>query len=275
MTTVMIIIFGIVSMFVLITLITGMALHDIRSVRTVRAAKLHPYAKKWRNRPTIWVPRNGISSDQNLHDIRKNGYRKIKFISGEEKSGHGLILRVPPHSALPHGSLKEAVMQLNSSADLPSVELLVMISQPASSVGELFSHYRVMLSAPIAAMRNGFGIGTTSSPFPTLCSSSHSHESVVVSTAKRAFHVVNLILFSYAIYTALMMARPELLLLYLGAFSLWAAWSVIRYPYAPLRLKAIYLLLFPASIAYFVYRLVTAPLRSLRLQPRLQNAIIR
>lgn len=256
-------------------LVVGMTRKDIRQSRMEHEVKIHPHAKKWRKRPMVHVLIDSGSDYTWLRHTRKTDYRKVTAISEKIEVKDGLLLKLPAHSSLPHGSLKQAIMQFNSHPSLGSIELLPTIARPALSTGELFDHYYILLSAPLADMRNGLGLRVASSPFPTLINHASNQKSFIPRIAVQIFHVVNLTLFTHAIYSAVIVTRPELLLLYSGLFGLWALWSIMRYPAMSLRLKILYVLLLPTSLVYFVYRLITTPLRSMGIQARPQNAIIK
>lgn len=259
----------------LTTVLAGMTVHDVRSIKTRREIKRRPYARKWRGRPTVSVLIDGEPADECLKSIRKSNYRKLKIATDGSDATGEFILKVPSQAVLPRGAVKEAVLHSNGSPTLQSIELLPAIQRMPMTTRELFGHYYVMLYAPLASMHTGLNLTRIDSPYPLLVRRSASPRSRPLTALLLMFHVLNLMVFIYATYIVVSSLQPELLLIYLVGFTLWGVWSITRYPYASSNLKIIFLLLFPVSFIYFIYRLITAPLRFINLRPLPRNAIIK
>ena len=232
----------------LIAVVVGVTLHDIRVIRAQRAYKLHPYARKWRARPTIVV----TDSDQSA-SLRRH-YRNVQTTA---MANDGPTLRIPRAAQLPSGSLHSAV-RFHAVYPKRPVPLFPVIAPPAT-IRQLFWSTYLLLAAPFATMRAGLGV-QAHRDFPALqyASATGRHSFTVATwTAKCVYSAF----FGYALFLGVVLGQSVLLLAYLAVFGTWSLWAIGRYPSLRFTQKMAFAGLLPATLIYFVWRLATAPLR--------------
>lgn len=256
--------FIIVGAIVLLYVVIGITLDDIKSIRRQRDMTRHPNARRWRHRPVVTILANDGGASV-LVAVRRE-YRKVA-IRNESHGAEGLVLTLPATTTLPPSSFRSTVQRFNAEPSLRTVDIMPAFDRIPSSVFALMMMHHAMLAAPLAAARSGYGVPSR----PGLLIRMINTDAPAVSpriTAHTIFsilaHTIHLIGFAVALYAACVLLRPELLVIYLGGFIMWAILAIGRYPSASFSTKLFAVALLPVSGVYFAYRLTSAPFRSLR-----------
>jgi hypothetical protein len=246
-------------MVVVVVLTTGIALHSIRAIRMQHAFAKHPHARRWRSKPLITVTTEDGEPTRHIVALRPQ-YRKL--VSNRENTDTDFLLWLPARTVLNPHDLPSSVRQFSYDPTLYSTPLLPVISTP-QSLSEFLHAYSLIIGAPLAQARAGLFVDPVRS-FPYIVNQSVSappYRTQLYAIYGWLFGVIALLVFLFAFHMAIVMNRPELLLAYLCGFSLWCAWAIGRYPYLALHTKILFILLFPTSLGYFLYRLFVAPVR--------------
>lgn len=238
------------SIIIFFAVFISIALHDFRIIRVERTYQRHPYARKWLQRPMMTV-----TGTTDIAYLRRE-YRHLKATSSTDQT---VTLHIPHQLHLQRHSLKHA-MRFHAEYHTKSIPLLPVITIP-STLHQLFRSTYLLLVAPFALMRAGLGIVQPHSDFPYITRRSnhswHSIFAVIVWTIS----LMNMAGFCYAVYLALSLQQSELLVCYLAAFWLWSVWAIGRYPSLRFRQRLFFVGLLPATVIYFLWRLVAAPVR--------------
>lgn len=253
---------------VTVYIVIGLTRSDLAEIRTKRLIKKHPNARKLRARPVVHVVINGHATEECLQSIRKNRYKKLVMTTEDSLPANSFVLSVDGSTRLEPNSILDAVQQITSDPRRKVVSIAPLITFTHSTL-YLFRTYALLVRLPFNAASSGFNVGSRGS----LTRGKNQHQ--VFNTVKQLFKLANLMVFIYASYAAANLNQPELILIYISAFSFWLIWSIMRYPYLSLLHKVWFLLLAPVSYVYFIYLTISAPFASSDLQPTRQNAIIK
>lgn len=248
----------------LVAAIIGLAINDIRTFRMQKAINKHPGARKWRQRPVVLLDRNTV----HLKEIRKS-YRKITTI--DTSSDTYLTLNIGDDILLTQSAIINAVQRFNHDESLSVVALLPIIQKPQTS-RQLLHAYKIIACTPFRILRSELGVA---SDFTLLRPNPPSHYSFVYTISSHVIKLFNFTTLLYALYAALILIQPELLLTYAVALSFWLIWTICRYPHLSLDQKIFYLLLSPASFGFFTFTALTAPFKIGARQVRIQNAMMK
>lgn len=257
------IICGLVATIWLAFVVTGITYDDLRHIRLERALRHHPFARRWRQRPTVSVVlREGGGSDAARRSLKNGSYRKYMVVQNRNEPHDAITLFLDADTTLPKTAIIDAVHRFAHSPNLTSVEIPPVIPLPAT-VRQLFRHYRLIALAPLASARTGLHIAIGDTPFPRLSRHAHTHGSV-----KYAYETFRLVVQACAIiallgclHAALVLYQSDFLLAYIGGFGLWLSWAIFRYPSLSLRARFFYFLAMPAALPYFTILTLSAPLR--------------
>lgn len=255
--------------------VIGITMNDIRTVRLQHALRQHPYARKWRQRPTVSVVHPETLTDSSKAAVKHSSYRKINM--DDTNLSSELLLRIPRSAVIEQTAIMNAVQRFNDRPSKQTVELLPLLDTFPKTTITLFTSHHAMLSAPFAAMRAGYDISPVLSTFPRLDrhqAIGFSATTIVYDISRRLLHGVHLTFLTYIAYLALAASQPALLVMYISSFLLWAIWSIGSYPHLSFMQKIGYFALLPVSGIYFVYRLATAPFRFMPRHARPRNAMI-
>jgi len=262
-----ILLFGLGTIVVLFVIV-GMALDDIQDVKTKRAFKKHPHARKWRNRPQVDVVMGDNVSDGLLRSIRGNSYKKLRIADGTSHSSN-LRLTTTDDAQLGHTTVQESVKRLNANTKAQTVSFVPVIKMPVTTT-KLFHTYTLLARLPFVSARSGFNIPSQFSVSKHDC---EAPQLFIVATMILKWS--NIALFMYGCYAAAVLNQPELILLYACILAFWLTWSILRYPYFSFAQKITLLILSPASFIYFVFLAIASPFSTFTQQANGQNAIIK
>lgn len=254
--------------------IIGITINDMRTVRLHNGLRRHPYARKWRNRPTISVLNPDALTEESRTAINRSSYRKI--IMDDTNLTGDLLLQAPQSAIIERSAIMHAVQYFNGQPTRKTVELLPLLNTFPNTTISLFRSHHTILSAPFAAMRAGYGISPVLSVFPRIdhCQIAKPLATITYDISRRVLQSIHITLLVYVFYLAIVISQPALLLAYISCFLLWAIWSIGRYPYLSFMQKIHYFTLLPVSGIYFVYRLATAPFRFAPRHAHPRNAMI-
>lgn len=261
------VLFGLGTIVVLFIII-GMALDDIQDVKTKRAFKEHPHARKWRNRPQVDIVVNDTVSDELLGSIRRSSYKKL-CIADATSDNSNLRLTMTGNVRLARSTVQESVRRLNTNPTTQAVGFTPVVKMPSTTM-ELFRTYALLAHLPFISARSGFNIP---SQFSLSKPGSEAPRAFAVSIAVLKWS--NVALFIYGCYAAALLSQPELVLLYMCSLAFWLTWSILRYPYFSFAKKVALLILSPAAFVYFILLAIASPFGPLTKQASRQNAIIK
>jgi len=240
----MIIFIGLIYLTIGIVVLVGITLHDIRETAWLRSYRRHPHAKRYRERPMIFIDSQKISSAQ-LMSLRKS-YRKLTLTTA---SKYIFILETPP--AFSKDALKNAIMRLNSQPSLGSYEISPALA-PAETLPQLFENYRHIANDLFRKSRSGLGIYTPTSV--SVIQKSHiqrtSRDKLYTLLATAAKLPLPLLLIWVA-YMGIVVGISEVLLATLQSFGLFMIAALWWHDQLTLRQKISYALLLPITIWYF------------------------
>ena len=244
-----------------IVAILALTLYDVRTIQLEKAVRQHPHARRWRNRPAISVVSSKTLSATAEQAIRHGTYRKVTFID----SGSELLLSMNGSEHLYKTALRHSVTRLQYNQKTRFVEIIPTLAFPETTQ-QFFEAYRAIALAPFIKLRAVLNIQPPRRRWPTL-----SHRQLTVTWREHyyalitwALLVTNALLFIYVGYIAIALGQPEYLLAYIIVFCLWLAWSIANHPHVSSWQKVAFLLLAPASLGYFLWRVFAAPLTSIR-----------
>lgn len=252
---------------VLIAVLLALTVSDVLLIRLQRRIKQHPHARRWRERPTIYVV-DPTASVATMTDLRSTGYRKMKVVTLAPSAG----LRLHIHSGLQlaPGSLTTALRLLAQSPWRSSVSLVPNMADPTTLI-QLLRQYALIAQLPFHILRSLFGTLPINGVVLRRSPGRYARAYELVAWAIK---VLSLVLFIYACVTASFYDQPQLALLFTATLWAWLLWTVGRYPYFSWRKKTLYTMLLPVSFVYFIYLLIAAPFAPLRQRGFLQNGMI-
>lgn len=257
-------IFSILCISILGLFAIGTTLHAIRAIKTQNAFIKQPHARRWRHKPLLTVVATDIM--QSMEQIRRlrRSYRKLT-VNSQADTGTGFLLWLPANTTLAPDDLKYSVRQLNDHPNLRYTPLSPIITAP-QNISDFFHAYLVIITFPLAEARSGLRIDLANSFTPFIVNQSVSlrtYRTYIYTTCRWLFGSLALVIFLLSFYLALVMGQPELLTAYLASFCFWCVWAIGRYPHLAITAKLRLIVLLPASLGYFLYRLMTAPVRFL------------
>lgn len=260
---IILILFGVIFLGAFIAVIAGLTLHDVREIRQDNEYRQHPYARKWRKRPLVSIVIDGHPTQACLQSIRSWHYRNVQIVSSGSPVDGDLILSMSPDTTIDKPTFLRAVRILNADASISKVELTPIIKYEETVRG-LLSSYRLVATAPFTAARMGLGVSLPQSSLPVLArvqTAPLSIRSKLYLLLRWVVQIANISAVVFAIYLALAIHQPDILLLYMATFSFWLLWSIARYKQMTLGQKIGLLGLAPVSLGSFLYYCVSAPLR--------------
>ena len=226
----------------LVTLI-GITLHDIRETAWLRSYRRHPHAKRYRERPMVFVDLKGVSSAQ-LKSLRKH-YRNLTLITS---SKYTLVLETP--LSLPKDALKNAIMRLNSQPSLGSYEISPALA-PAETLPQLFENYRHIANDLFRKSRSGLGIYTADAPIMQTSNIQQTGRDKLYAALAITAKLPLPLLLIWLSYTGIVRGISEVLLAGLLSFGLFMITALWWHDQLTLRQKVSYALLLPITIWYF------------------------
>ncbi len=135
-----------------------------------------------------------------------------------------------------------------------------------STLSELADTYMIIINAPFAEAREGFGRAIMTSLYPTMCHHAawrHNYKDTLYNTACRLVALAHISVFITCFGLAVLLHQPDYIIAYLSAFCAWTAWTIGRYPHISWTQKIMLIVLLPSMAGYFFYRLSSAPVRGL------------
>lgn len=258
----------ILSATTLLFVIVGMALDDIHDIKTKRAFKKHPYARKWRKRPQVDIVASDDVFDELLRSVHGSSYKKLRIVN-ETSQSSDLQLVATGNVQLARNTVHEAVQRLNANPKLQTVSFTPVVEMPGTTM-KLFRTYALLAHLPFVSARSGLNV-----PSQFSLSKRNYEPSRLFMIVTTVLKWGNVLLFVYGCYAAALLNQPELVLLYTCSLAFWLTWSILRYPYFSFAKKIALLILSPASFIYFVFLAIAAPFRPLTQQASSQNAIIK
>lgn len=250
-----IVFFGMIvgGLFIASYIAIGTTLHEISLHKLSLAQKRHPHARRWRKRPFVT-----IVTQQPAKEIAKQiGYRRSN-IATVPTSDADFYLTLPAGLSVNKRAFQQSVMRLNANNASQTALLLPVLSKP-TSLSQMMVHFRTMLSAPLVQATSGLPVTATSDYHLISLRSKRSKKDYCFIGLRLLFSIVNVGVIFYALYVAITLQRPELLVTYLSLFSLFTIWAIGSYPYLALNQKLGYFSLFPAAIPYLLSRALLQP----------------
>lgn len=251
---------SIIFIFVIgITIVLGIALHDIR---TIRAKRLYRPRKR-RSYPLVSVVVEENVSDECLASIRHSDYHKYEIVFTGEHTRNKYILSLNHNVLLAHTSISRAVATLMDLPKWEYVEIRPVLLRP-QKISELFRLYHIVVLAPFISLRATFRIPPNRRQlWPTLRRSNipvRRIRSRLYTFMRWLILIMNAGLISYITIVAFVAGQPLYLLTYLFTLSVWIIVCLIEYPHFSHRQKISYALLSPVSFWYFFLYAFYAPL---------------
>lgn len=259
---------------VLAAVIIGITAHDISVIKTERAIRKHPNARRLRKRPVVYVVIKGTPTEECLRSIRKSRYRKIIIVGDNSIPTDGLVLQIDNDTILEPSAIIDAVQHFNNDPSLRSIGIAPILQMTDSTKQFLRNYYKIA-NHPFDIIRTVFGVSSRTNTL-------YRQNRLRKSRSVRAYisvswlaKVLNFSLFVYTLSAAALYEQPQLLLIYILSLTFWLTWTIGRYPHLAIHEKASYIFLSPASFIYFACRTLTAPFRLERRQSTPQSAIIK
>lgn len=252
------------AMFVVIAI----TIHDIRSINLEKALRRHPHARRWRRRPMITINYDAIPSATSTQSLQQGGYRNIRI---EEDGQAELSLQMGADDILHRLALRDANSYLQYRPTARFVEIMPQLAFPQTT-RQFFAAYRTLALAPFVKVHAVMNTNTLARHWPVLL-----REHTLPTWRERFYTlaawmiaVTHLLLFLYIGYVSTVAGQVHYLLVYLAVFGLWLLWSITSYPRLSVRQRLAYMLLAPASLGYFLWRIFAAPFALLwLLRPRI------
>lgn len=272
---------GVMELFLLITggmlaggallTIIGITIQDIRQARLDKMIEDQPHTTLLRRRPLVSILVDDELTDESIRSIRHGNYRKIEIVYQGEETHGDLMLPINPDTILERTALSRAINQFNLNPKTEAVEILPRPEMP-DNIGELLTFYRQIAAAPFIAVRAAFHVVPIwGSGWPVIVNL-HTRISFWRARTYAFFrwlmYVSNAAVLLYALYSAVVLHQLELLLLYLGIFTIWLVTAIWMYPYFSFRQKIVSLVLAPVSLGYFTILALVSPFTSLRSSTR-------
>lgn len=255
---------GVVGMWFFLV-IAAISLYDIRTIRREKMMRRHPHARRWRSRPFIAAQYYGKPSDESLRSLHAGSYRHMAI----DYQLHDLTLHLPGSTVLPKTALHDANSQLLYRPSLRFIEIIPLQRFPETT-RQFFAAYHSFAIMPFIKLRSVLNIRPLTREWPIIIRqpSDRKGRDYAYTAASWILALCNIMLLSYTAYIAVFASQLLYLALYAGMFGLWLSWSIMNHPWLSATQKIGYLLLAPASLGFFVWRVLVAPLRPLRLVRR-------
>lgn len=261
------ILFPIIGIFVaiLIGIMTGITVSDIRIIRTERLYRLHPHARRWRVKPHVEIRTDNAKLASKL----RRGYKKLVVGTQTE-----WVLSLTSDVVINPFQIHQAIRILSGHTSMRLLTILPSIVPPDSLIA-LLKTYATMIGAPLAVARNGFNAEPVED-YPMI------HKSDLTITVRSMLY--ELLCFATTVFTiacfllsfamALLLATPEPLLALFTAFVLWSVWSIARYPGLSIAHRLLYAVFLPVACGYLFLRFSSLPARQLARLTRPRGAMI-
>jgi len=242
-----------------ITIILGIAIHDIRAIQ----AKRNHRPKKRRAYPLVSVIVEENVSDECLAGIQHSDYHKYEIVFFGERARSKYILSLRHNVLLAPTSISRGIATLMDLPKWEYVEIRPVLQRPQKVV-ELFRLYHIVALAPFISLRATLKIPPNHNQlWPIL-----RRANIPIRRARsRLYHftrwlilMVNAGLISYITVVAFVAGQPLYLLTYLFTLLLWLIVCVIEYPHFSLRQRIVYIFLSPVAFWYFFLYAFYAPL---------------
>jgi hypothetical protein len=250
-----------IASLIAVGVIAGISINDIRSIKLAKQLRLHPYSRKFRNRPLVSIITDKEPTEECLISIRRSNYKKIEIITDIVLAKGSYILSMSGDTVLERTAISQAVMKLNANPQTALIELVPTIKSP-QTLHSFFTFYHQIVTAPFIHVRAGLDSYSTYTPRPIIIRPTGTlpmWRAYTYMSLRLLGKFANLSTLAYCVYIAVALLQPEFLLGYLLAFSLWTVWSLFSSRQLSLSQKITYSLLFPASLGYFVYRCAISP----------------
>ncbi len=237
----------------LLIIATCLFVADIRSIQTEKQYRLHPYARRWRRRPTISLV--GTDSGAQLKDMRRHYKHMYDDCDGELQLLHtnGIL---DPSKILP------AVRRLDT-APIDSVVLYPHMTKP-QTLRDFMRTYIYILSSPLAETRAEIGARPTG--YHTVLVRSNAARRPIAILYELIAFIGSLAAIwgaAWSVFLAVTTPNTSLLLIVIALLAGWTLWSIGRYPCLSFAHKVWYAALLPAALGYIIYRSISMPFRSL------------
>lgn len=245
--------------------IVGLTRHDLAMIRADRIIKKHPFARKIRARPTVYMLMQHTDEEEIQRKVAGSHYKKLTPITDTSELDDAYILRLTSTARLLPNTVVEAVKRLavggrHTTALIPSIPI------GTNTLG-LFRTYATLARLPFESARAGFGITAANS----LTHEAKQSTNPAFNIAAYALKCINTGLFAYGCYVAAVLQQPEIVLIYAAGLLFWLVWSILRYPYYSFGSKVKLITLAPTSFIYFIYLTVATPFTSLLQQASPRN----
>lgn len=236
----------------LIVTLIGIAANDLQGIRYERSFQRHPHARRWRVKPRIAFD----TTDKKQFVELRRVYRNLTTSDSQTD----WTLSIPDGISIEPAHIPHAVRRLNDSAR--SSQLILPRIDSPDSLKSLLGAYTVMVGAPIASARNGFGVAAADC-YPVIARTNHapSRLSILYDVASFVMTMLLIACFILSFAAAILFATPEPLIAILVTFGLWAVWSIGRYPDISLPRRLLFILLLPAALGFLFIRFSSLPAR--------------
>lgn len=236
----------------------GVTIFDLRETHWQKHYRAHPYARRYRTRPTLLVDPSTPATQ--LATLKKE-YRKVssRFPAPDESNVLILQLKAP----IQNDTIKPAIIKLISQSRADSIELPLELL-PVATLHQLLINYYLIATDFFRKSRQGFGVQTKAS-------------SVIIQKRSRTLRQIDIIYILLSssfrlivpaviigiLYTGIVLGATELIALTLVSCCLFMTASIWWHDQLNFRQKLIYLLLSPMSLWYFAGVATTASLEIL------------
>jgi hypothetical protein len=208
--------------------IVAITLYDVRAIRQEKALRKHPYARRWRRKPAT----------------------SIQYV-GE--------------NVLPKVSLRDAKHQLQYQPHARFVEIIPPQQFPEVT-RQFFAMYRRFADMPLIKLRSILNTRSSLHNWPMVSRQPQRvmKRDYMYPAAGWVVAVCHIWLLFYVTYVAVAAGDIAYLVTYISLFCLWLGWSIMNYPQLAMVQRIGYLLLIPASLSYFLWRVFAALFRPVR-----------
>lgn len=242
-----------------IMIVLGIALHDIRMIRSNKTRT----TKRRHTWPLVSVVVDENVSNACLESIRHNDYHNYEIVFSGEHTNGKFILTIRHNMMLDHAAIRRSVTILTNFPTWSYTEIKPVLPSP-QKISELFRLYHAVALAPFISLRTAFAIPPNSHQlWPVLQRSQlsiHLWRSRMYHLVRWLIFVANAALVTYITYVAFAAAQPLFLITYLSAMTIWLVVCIMEYPHFSFPQKITYIVLSPVSYWYFFIYAIFAPL---------------
>jgi hypothetical protein len=248
-------------LFIAITcaVLIGVSVHDIRAIHRERAIKIHPHAKKWRERPLVSIIIDGTPTEACLASIKNNKYRKKEIITHSSQIPKGdFIIKIHSTVILMPTAILNAVHELNSRQSLQYVELSQHLNN-LTNLRQLLNNYQLFAREVFQKSRSGLTISLGNTPQVVMSRRSHTQLSLKNKVWNSLYGTIAILtkiilpfLLMYALYLAFALQQSDALLSVLAIFSVFMTLAIWGHGQLLFVRKLQYFSLLPVSLGFFI-----------------------